>query len=139
MISGSCCCGGIAFTLSEPPTMMATCHCTRCRKVGASSFVLVRAESFHWRRGQDLMKRYAATPPYKYDRCFCSHCGTALGEPGGGDCFPINANCLDDDPRLRVQLHEFVAEKPAWYDICDGAPQFQGHPQPDPVTPPAQR
>jgi len=128
MIAGSCCCGGISFELSEPPTMMAACHCSRCRKVGASTFVFVRADTFRWVRGQDMVQRYEAASPYKYDRCFCSRCGTALGEPGGGESFPINANCLDDDPQVRVHFHEFVTEKPAWYDICDSAVQFDGHP-----------
>ncbi len=128
MIAGSCCCGAIAFELREPPTMIATCHCSRCRKVGASTFVFVRAETFRWVRGEERVQRYAATPPYQYDRCFCAHCGTALGEPGGGASFPINANCFDDDPQVRVRFHEFVAEKPAWYDICDDAVQFARHP-----------
>ena len=128
MIAGSCLCGGIAFELSEPPTMMATCHCSRCRKIGASTFVFVRAETFRWVRGRDLVQRYAASPPYKYDRCFCRRCGSALGEPDGGARFPINADCLDDDPQIRVRFHEFVAEKPAWRVICDDAVQFEGHP-----------
>jgi len=128
MIAGSCCCGGIAFALSEPPTMMATCHCSRCRKVGASTVVFVREETFRWVRGRELVQRFEATPPYRYDRCFCARCGTALGEPGGGESFPINANCLDDDPQMHVRFHEFVGEKPAWYVICDDAVQFVGHP-----------
>jgi hypothetical protein len=109
--------------------MMGTCHCTRCRKVGASTFVFVRAESFRWKAGEEMVHRYTAEPPYKYDRCFCSRCGTSFGEPGGGASFPINANCLDDDVEVRNRFHEFVAEKPAWYEICDGARQFEGHPK----------
>lgn len=108
--------------------MMATCHCSRCRKVGASSFVMVEASTFRWLRGEDLVQRYAAVAPYTYDRCFCSRCGTALGEPGASATFPINAQCLDDDPGVRVRFHEFVAEKPGWYAICDDAVQFAGHP-----------
>lgn len=125
---GSCACGRIAFVLTDVPVMMATCHCSRCRKVGASTFVFVKAESFRWLSGQDDVQRFEAKPPYKYDRCFCSHCGTALGEPGVGDAFPINANCLDSDPGIRVQFHEFVAAKPDWYGICDDAKQFEYHP-----------
>jgi len=128
MIKGSCCCGAISFELSEPPAMMGCCHCSRCRKVGASTIVFVRSDTFRWIGGEEMVQRYPAVPPYKYDRCFCSCCGTALGEPGGGDSFPINANCLDDDPQVRVQFHEFVAEKPAWAAICDAAPQYLGHP-----------
>ncbi len=128
MIKGSCCCGAISFELSEPPSMMGVCHCTRCRKVGASTFVFVRGDSFRWISGQDMVQRYKAIPPYKYDRCFCPLCGTALGEPGAGDSFPINANCLDDDPQIQVRFHEFVAEMPSWERISDEAPQFAGHP-----------
>lgn len=75
-----------------------------------------------------MVTRYEAVSPYKYDRSFCSRCGTALGEPEGGETFPINAHCLDDDPEVRVHFHEFVKEKPAWYEICDSAVQFDGHP-----------
>lgn len=127
-IGGSCACGEVAFNLTAPPTMMATCHCNRCRKVGASTFVFVEAETFHWIGGQDAVARFKAEPPYRYDRCFCRHCGTALGEPGGGASFPINAQCLDDDPQVRVRFHEFVGEKPDWYQICDDAVQFAAHP-----------
>ncbi|HEY6817549.1 MAG TPA: GFA family protein [Croceibacterium sp.] len=118
----------MAFELAEPPTMMGTCHCSRCRKSGAGTMVFVRGEAFRWLRGEELLARHAAAPPYKYDRCFCSRCGTALGEPGAGASFPLNAQCLDDDPQVRVAFHEFVADKPAWYAICDDAPRFEGHP-----------
>jgi hypothetical protein len=30
---------------------------------------------------------------------------------------------------IQNQFHEFVAEKPSWYDICDDAKQFPGHPK----------
>lgn len=108
--------------------MMATCHSSRCRKEVAITFIFVRAETFLWVCGPELIQRYEATPPYKYYRGICARSGTALGEPGGGVSFPINANCLDDDPKIRVRFHEFVADMPAWYAICDNAVQFDGYP-----------
>lgn len=129
MISGSCCCGGIRFALETPPSMMGVCHCSRCRKAGASAFVFVKAADFRWIAGQDLVQRHAPGAPYKYVRSFCRACGSALGEIGSdADSFPVAANLLDDDPGVRPRFHEFVAEKPAWYDICDSAKQFDGHP-----------
>ena len=80
MLRGSCCCGAIKFTLSSPPSMMGTCHCTRCRKSGASTFVFVRRESFKLLCGADAIATYMPEAPYKYTRCFCARCGTALGE-----------------------------------------------------------
>ena len=35
---------------------------------------------------------------------------------------------FDDDPIVRHAFHEFVADKPAWYAICDGAKQLPAHP-----------
>ncbi len=40
---------------------------------------------------------------------------------------PIRGSCLCD-PRVRPVLHEYVAEKPPWYEILDGLPQFPGPP-----------
>lgn len=129
MIGGSCCCGGIEFSLTAPPTMMGVCHCSRCRKVGASTFVFVEAANFRWIAGEDLVQRHEPEPPYKYARSFCRVCGSALGEIGSAAAsFPVAANLLDDDPDVRVRFHEFVAEKPAWYEICDGAKKFALHP-----------
>jgi hypothetical protein len=129
MLKGSCCCGAVKFTLSNPPTMMGTCHCTRCRKVGASTFVFVRRDAFTLLTGAESIATYRPETPYKYNRCFCSHCGTALGEiTSTEESFPVAANCLDDELALRNRFHEFVKEKPGWYEICDDAQQFAEHP-----------
>lgn len=129
MISGSCCCGSIRFELTSPPTMMATCHCSRCRKAGASTFVFASRAALRWVEGREFVARYQPEPPYRYERCFCRNCGTSLGEiESPEENFPIAANCLDGELDLRNKFHEFVAEKPAWYDICDGAKQFDAHP-----------
>jgi hypothetical protein len=126
---GSCCCGAVKFELVSSPSMMATCHRSRCRKIGASTFVFVKAEDLRWLSGKGQVQRYEPVPPYKYARCFCQICGTALGEIlSDQPSFPISANALDDDPGVRNKFHEFVGEKPEWYEICDGAKQFQGHP-----------
>ena len=130
-ISGSCCCGAVKFELSAEPSMMGTCHCTRCRKVGASTFVFVRKEDLIWIQGRDQVQLFESASPYKYGRCFCRVCGTSLGEIlSEADSFPIAANALDSELGLRNRFHEFVAEKPAWYAICDDAKQFDGHPDP---------
>ncbi|WP_428718066.1 GFA family protein [Undibacterium curvum] len=129
MLKGSCCCGAVQFRLSEPPAMMGTCHCTRCRKIGASTFVFVKRESFSLIEGAAFITTYQPDAPYQYKRCFCSRCGTALGEITSSlASFPIAANCFDDVLSISNQFHEFVKEKPDWYSICDEAQQFLEHP-----------
>ena len=129
MLRGSCCCGAVQFTLSKPPTMMGTCHCSRCRKLGASTFVFAKRDAFTLTAGTDAITTFKPEPPYQYSRCFCKHCGTALGEiTSAGDSFPVAANCFDDELPLANQFHEFVQEKPDWLHIGDDAKQFSGHP-----------
>lgn len=129
MIKGSCCCGAVQFELTEKPSMMGTCHCSRCRKVGASTLIFVKAEAFQLTQGRDKITTFKATPPYQYDRCFCSVCGTALGEMLSEEgSFPVAANCIDTDMGIENQFHEFVSEKPSWLKIGDEAKQFDQHP-----------
>lgn len=109
--------------------MMGTCHCTRCRKVGASALVFVERDAFTLVAGADTIVTYKPEPPYRYNRCFCAQCGTSLGEPTSTSAsFPIAANCFDDDLSIANGFHMFVSDKPAWYDICDAAPQFPENP-----------
>lgn len=129
MIRGSCACGAIRFRLTAPPSMMGVCHCGRCRKVGASTFVFVKRNDFQWVTGRDQVARLEPQPPFTYVRTFCRSCGSALGEIGTeAESFPVSAHLLDDDPGVRVRFHEFVADKPDWHMIGDAAPQFPQHP-----------
>lgn len=129
MITGSCCCGTVKFELLAEPTTMGTCHCSRCRKAGASTIVFVKKKDLRWIEGRDQVASYVPDSPYKYRRCFCKVCGTSLGEIlSEDDSFPIAANAIDSDLAARNSFHEFVNEKPSWYEICDDAKRFEGHP-----------
>ena len=131
MISGSCYCKAVQFELLNRPEVMGTCHCSRCRKAGASTIVFVKRKDLRWLQGRENITLYTPDAPYKYGRCFCKFCGTSLGEIlSDEDSFPIAANALDTDIGLKNQFHEHIAEKPGWYEICDQAPQSQELPDP---------
>ena len=130
MIDGSCCCGAVGFSISEKPEMVGACHCSRCRKVGATPFAMVKAETFTLRRGREHIVRYRPEPPFKYVRAFCGLCGTSLGEiTSEGRTFPVPLNCFDEDLGVAIRFHEHVASKPSWCVIADGAKQFDGDPK----------
>ena len=129
MVKGSCCCKTVQFEISVSPEMMGMCHCTRCRKLGASALVFTNVDNFKITQGRDKISTYKAIPPYQYDRCFCSVCGTSLGEVlSASGSFPISANCIDSDLEIENAFHEFVSEKPKWLKIGDNAKQFDEHP-----------
>ena len=115
IINGSCCCGSVHFRIEGKPSLMGTCHCSRCRKLGTSTIVFVRREQFTLTHGEADIVTVAPQAPYKYVRSFCRKCGTSLGEPLSPDgSFPINAQCLDDDPAIRNTFVEHVSDLPAW-------------------------
>ena len=129
MIKGSCCCEVVKFELLVEPSMMGTCHCSRCRKAGASTIVFIKREDLKWVQGKEQVATYQPAHPYKYGRCFCKICGTSLGEIlSEEDSFPIAANAIDSKLAVKNSFHEFVGEKPSWYEICDDAKQSEGHP-----------
>lgn len=128
-IKGSCCCGEVQFELKNQPAMMGTCHCSRCRKVGAGNMVFIKKDDLVWKSGKDAISVFEPAEGYKYPRCFCSKCGTALGEIlAESETFPISAHALDDEIDVTNSFHEFVSEKPSWSHIGDDAKQFEGHP-----------
>ena len=62
-MNGSCCCGAIKFELLAEPSMMGTCHCTRCRKVGASTIIFVKKKDLKWIQGRDHVQVFEPVPP----------------------------------------------------------------------------
>ena len=111
MIKGSCCCGAVTFELLAEPAIMGTCHCSRCRKAGASTIVFVKREHLKWVKGKEHVALYQPGSPYKYGRCFCKICGSSLGEIlSEEDSFPIAANAIDTALDLRNQSAELVVE-----------------------------
>ncbi len=129
MVACSCACGAVRFHLTEAPTKIVTCHCSRCRKLGADVFVFVKQGTLEWESGRDNVTHYAPTPPNQFNRYFCKTCGTALGEVfSNADVFPVVANVMDTPVDLSLAYHEFTVNCPSWHVIGDDAPQYDGFP-----------
>lgn len=129
MIEGSCCCGEVRFSISDRPKFVGACYCSRCRKVGATPFAMIDAGTFTLEQGRESIVQYLPEPSFKYVRCFCGRCGTALGEITSTEgMFPIPVNCFDQDLGIEIGFHEHVATKPSWVLIPEGAKQFEGDP-----------
>jgi len=97
--------------------------------VGANILIIVKRDSLQLKKGRNVISTYAPKKDFKYFRNFCSICGTSLGEILSKEStFPISAHCFDDDPLVRNKFHEFVVDKPEWYEIYDNAKQYDEHP-----------
>jgi hypothetical protein len=125
LLRASCGCGAVSFTLSSPPSVMGTCHCAACRKSGAGTFVIAKRSAFRLVSGAEAVSSWKTPAPHAQEYCFCTRCGTTLGDINSGEAtFRIAAACFDDALGIRNGYHEFVGEKPAWQAICDEAKQF---------------
>ena len=128
MINGSCLCGKVTFEISGEPYSLSYCHCSRCRKVaGVFSAVLIgKSDDLEITAGQDAIAQFRPATDAKFDRHFCKHCGTSLGDMASGDVYVIAASALDDDPKIKPTIHIHTASKPNWYEIADDLKTFEG-------------
>jgi hypothetical protein len=77
--------------------------------------LFVSRAQFSLLAGEEHIQTIVPRAPYTYARSFCRSCGTALGEPMSPDeSFPINAQCLDDDPGIAHSFHDFTEDRPVW-------------------------
>jgi hypothetical protein len=133
MITGSCLCRGVQFTVSGtlPPIVM--CHCEQCRKAQGTAFVTnlpVDEGQFAFTRGEDLLSAFESSPGKK--RFFCKTCGSPImskstAQPG---MVRLRAGTLDGDLDTRPAFHIYTGSKSNWYRITDDLPQ---HPQRPPT------
>jgi len=124
MATGSCLCGGVAFTVSGEFSDMTHCHCSMCRKIHGSQFATYFcAQQLTYTKGQELIRTYESSPGF--DRSFCGCCGSVLPEqsPVDGNGVYVAAGLLDDDPGIRPTAHIFSESKADGYAITDALPQ----------------
>ena len=121
MLSGSCNCKGVTFTVTEGATGFSVCHCGQCRKQSGHVWASGYAPEEHVRITGDV-RWYEASSTAK--RGFCPVCGAFLfwksnDEPNMS--FALGA--LDGPTGVSLQKHIFTASKGDYYDISDGLPQ----------------
>lgn len=121
--TGSCLCGHIGFTVSEPLRSASVCHCRQCRKqsghcyasanVAKSAVTVVGAPHLRWHQASAKVRRG-----------FCGHCGSWLfWDPLERDWTSISLGAFDTPTGVHLERHIFVSDRGDYYDIADGLPQ----------------
>lgn len=121
---GGCLCGAVRYEVHGALRPIVMCHCTQCRRVTGHLMAATAA-----RRAE--LRLLTAGELHWYDssaqarRGFCARCGSTLfWEARGRDYLSIAAGTLDDASGLNIACHIFVADKAAYYEITDPAPQI---------------
>ena len=123
-LTGGCLCGAVQFKLETALSGVTACHCGQCRKVTGNFLATTNAptsdlditddEGLTWYRSSDLA-----------ERGFCKVCGSVLfWREVGSDHIAITAGALDGATGMTIKDHIFVGDKPDWYEITDGKPQY---------------
>ena len=123
--TGSCLCGQVKFETSGPLRPAVACHCTQCRKASGhfTAATATSPENLHLICDTGL-KWYRSSAVAQ--RGFCGDCGSTLfWKPDSGDRISVYVGSIDDQTNLVLDSHIFVEEKGDYYQVEDGAPQYQ--------------
>jgi hypothetical protein len=80
IITGSCCCGYVTFTLEDCFSDFHFCPCEQYRKLTGtahSSNLFTSPENINWVNGTDKIKRYDHRKCF-FSKAFCENCGSGL-------------------------------------------------------------
>jgi len=125
-ITGSCACGRVRFSATNPEATVH-CYCTTCRKTSGAAylpFAHFREDNIRWENEPDKWaKSDNAT------RAYCATCGSCISMSYHGDPeIGIAVGCIDEGVDLinPVKMCIYVREKPAWAQLPQGVPAFDG-------------
>jgi len=121
---GGCLCGSVRYEARGPLRDVVFCHCSQCRRQTGLYYAATAVAQEDFRlTGEEGLAWYAASMHAR--RGFCRMCGSVLfWKPEAGAHIAILAGSLDDPTGLGCASHICTEGRPAFYEICDGLPQY---------------
>ncbi len=115
MLTGSCLCGDIRYTVTAPTQGAAACHCSLCRKQSGHYWAAAMVPlsgieitgSPAWYQASDTARRG-----------FCPRCGSFLfWQKLGGDMIDFALGSVDGATGLHLARHIYTEDKGDYYVI----------------------
>ncbi|MET0748625.1 MAG: GFA family protein [Rhizobium sp.] len=122
--TGSCLCGAVRIRTKGPLRDVVACHCSQCRKQTGLYYAATNVATAGLSvEGGENVSWYQASATAR--RGFCRTCGSALfWVADDADEISVMAGLFDMPSGLKMGYHIFCDDKPDFYDITDGLPQF---------------
>jgi len=118
ILTGSCCCGDITFTVKDNFNRFFFCHCQQCQKLTGSahaSNLFTSTTNINWVKGADKIKHYEH-PQRSFSKAFCENCGSAVPFlTKNGQSLIVPAGCLNEEPSKNLDAQIFCAEQSQWH------------------------
>ena len=128
MLTGSCLCGAVRYTVADAFAYAANCHCSNCRRTTGSAFkpfAGIERSKLRITEGEDSLMIFGEEAA---NNTHCKVCGSLLFSVVREGAFAhVAMGTLLDDPAIRPNEHIFVGSKAPWFEITDDLPQYEGH------------
>ena len=124
-VTGGCLCGAVRYEIEGGLREVIGCHCGQCQRThgnfaaytatAVERLVFLEQRGLAWYQSSDTARRG-----------FCRECGSSLfWDPLPKDYIAVAAGSLDQPTGLKLTKHIFVEDKPDFYEITDGLPQYK--------------
>ncbi|MGH1346842.1 MAG: GFA family protein [Nannocystales bacterium] len=127
-LTGGCFCGAVAYRIDAPLKHARSCHCSRCRKAfsgAGSAYAEVEPGALTWTKAEPTLYRVGGGP---WGIAFCGSCGSTLAGMVGAQAHGVTLGCVDGDPGVQIEHHQFVGSRAPWDHIGGDAPQHDEAP-----------
>ena len=133
MLTGSCLCGAIQYSISAPVTELRACHCKNCQKQsGAQGTVNAIVPSTAFKLTKGTPKRYTAVADSgrTLHRYFCGDCGSGVfsQREANPELVVVRAGSFDNPPGMRITANIWTKSARPWAYIDPSSVQHPGQP-----------
>lgn len=134
MITGACLCGQVSFEVHGGFSEASLCHCSICRRATGSGFGAygeVKEDHLVWPQGKALLGEYRVSDLLR--KFFCKNCGSTIAthHQSWPEYYYLSLGCLDGNPDVEIEYHQFVDSKASWVKIGDELAQYAEWPDED--------
>jgi len=133
LLTGSCLCGAIRYSVSAPVNDLRACHCTHCQKAsGAAGSVnaVIPASAFKITQGTPRRYDAAAESGRTLYRFFCADCGSPLysQRATNPDLVVVRAGTFDNAEGMKIVANIWTKRARPWAYIDPSSQQVPGQP-----------
>ncbi len=118
-IAGSCVCGAVHFSFTEPFRFFQYCHCSRCRKRSGSihaANIAVKIDQLKFTKGEEDVQTFALESAKSWGNAFCRRCGSGLPwKSRNGRGWIVPAGALDTLPATRPNRNIYYGSRAKWH------------------------
>ena len=133
MITGSCLCGAIQYSISAPVTELRACHCRNCQKQsGAQGTVNAVLPSSAFKLTRGAPKRFSAVADSgrTLHRYFCGDCGSGIfsQRETNPEMVVVRAGTFDNAGDMKITANIWTKSARPWAHIDPSSVQHSGQP-----------